>query len=121
MPLSRFFEGWIYGSDLPAVAVTWRVERSGTGRWRSCESSSAGAVFDFPLTVSLQLADGTLQDVLVRVTDRIVEQSVPFTGRPPRRRGEPRSRGRAAGRELTIPTAGSGAIWRRARMPAARD
>jgi len=80
-PLSRFFDEWIYGSDLPAVAVTWRVEQSGAGQVAIVRLEQRGRLFDFPLTVSLQLADGTQHDTLVRVTDRIVEQSVPFTGR----------------------------------------
>ena len=80
-PLSRFFEEWIYGSDLPAVTVTWRVEGSGAGQAAVVRVEQLGRLFDFPLTVSLQLADGTVQDALVRVTDRVVEQPVPFTGR----------------------------------------
>ena len=99
-PLSRFFEEWIYGSDLPAVTVTWRVEGSGSGQAAVVRVEQLGRLFDFPLTVSLQLADGTLQDALVRVTDRVVEQPVPFTGRL---RGVVVNRDRAAaaaGREL---------------------
>jgi hypothetical protein len=79
--LSRFFEGWIYGSDLPAVTVTSRVEGSGTGQVAVVRVEQAGRLFEFPLTVSLQLADGTVQDAVLRVTERVVEQPVPFTGR----------------------------------------
>jgi hypothetical protein len=81
LPLSRFFDEWIYGSDLPAVAVTWRVAQSGAGQVAIVRLEQRGRPFDFPLTVSLLLADGTQHDTVVRVTDRIVEQSVPFTGR----------------------------------------
>jgi hypothetical protein len=81
LPLSRFFNEWIYGSDLPDVAVTWRVEQSGAGQTAIVRLEQRGRLFDFPLTVSLDLADGTQQDTLVRVTDRMVEQSIPFTGR----------------------------------------
>ena len=80
-PLSRFFEEWIYGSDLPVVTVTWRVDASGPGQVAVVRVEQHGRLFDVPLTVSLQLADGTLQDALVRVTERVVEQPVPFTGR----------------------------------------
>jgi Peptidase family M1 domain len=80
-PLSRFFEEWIYGSDLPAVTVTSRVEDSGAGQVAVVRVEQAGRLFDFPLTVSLQLADGTQQEALLRVTERVVEQPVPFTGR----------------------------------------
>ena len=80
MPLSRFFSEWIYGSDLPSVTVTWRTEGSGAGQVAIVRVEQPEPIFDFPLTVSLKRADGTLQDALVRVTDRVVEQSVPFTG-----------------------------------------
>ena len=59
MTLSRFFDGWIYGSDLPSVTVTWRVDGSGAGQVVIVRVEQRGRVFDFPLTVSLQLADGT--------------------------------------------------------------
>jgi hypothetical protein len=81
MALSRFFDEWIYGSDLPAVSVTSRVEGSGDGQVVVVRVEQRGRLFDFPLTVSLQRADGTFQDALVRVTDRVIEQSVPFAGR----------------------------------------
>jgi len=80
IPLTRFFDEWIYGSDLPAVGVTSRVEGSGAAQAVVVRVEQRGRVFDFPLTVSLQRADGTLQDVIVRVTDRVVEQSAPFKG-----------------------------------------
>jgi hypothetical protein len=80
-PLSRFFDEWIYGSDLPAVTVTWRVEGSGPSQAAVVRVEQLGRLFDFPLTVSLQLADGTVQDALLRVGDRVVDQPVPFTGR----------------------------------------
>jgi aminopeptidase N len=81
MALSRFFDEWIYGSDLPAVSVTSRVEGSGDGQVVVVRVEQRDRLFDFPLTVSLQRADGTFQDALVRVTDRVIEQSVPFAGR----------------------------------------
>ena len=79
--LSRFFEEWIYGSDLPAVTVTWRIEGSGSSQAAVVRVEQLGRLFDFPLTVSLQLADGRVQDALIHVTDRVVEQPVSFTGR----------------------------------------
>ena len=39
-----------------------------------------GEVFDVPVTVTLQYADRKPVDVLVPVTDRIVEQRVPLGG-----------------------------------------
>jgi len=39
-----------------------------------------GELFDVPLTIALQYADRKPVDVLVPVTDRIVEQRVPLAG-----------------------------------------
>jgi hypothetical protein len=63
------------------VTVTWRVEGSGPSQVAVVRVEQLGRVFDFPLTVSLQLADGTVQDAVLRVVDRAIEQPVPFTGR----------------------------------------
>jgi len=80
VPLTRLFDEWIYGSDLPAITVTSRVEGSGPAQAVVVRVEQRGRLFDFPLTVSLQRADGTLEDVVVRVTDRVVEQTTPFAG-----------------------------------------
>jgi hypothetical protein len=81
VPLSRFFDEWIYGVDLPEPAVTWRVEGTGESQTAVVKIEQQGKVFDFPLLLTLQLANGSARDALVRVMDRVVEQSIPFTGR----------------------------------------
>ena len=47
--------------------MTWRVEGSGRSQAAVVRVEQLGRLFDFPLTVSLQLADGTVQDALLRV------------------------------------------------------
>jgi aminopeptidase N len=72
--LDRFFERWIYGAEIPRVAyrasiadrqVTMRFEQTGEG------------VFDIPVTVTLELANGGSTDVVLTLTDRVVERTIP--------------------------------------------
>ena len=77
-PLQRFFDRWIYGAELPrihytsatsATAVTIRFEQVGE------------LIFDVPVTVTITYTDGRTQDVVVHVTERLVEQMIPTDGR----------------------------------------
>jgi len=71
----------VYGSELPLVRWTSRTEGQGAGKVLVVRVEQAGeALFDFPLTVTLQFADGSLKDVIVAVTDRVVEQRIPYAG-----------------------------------------
>jgi hypothetical protein len=79
-PLERFFERWIYGSTLPRLKFNYRVEPASTGQQAVIHVEQTGAVFDLPLTFSLQYVDGKEVQVIMPVTDRIVDLSVPLTG-----------------------------------------
>jgi len=75
--LDRFFERWIYGTDIPRL--TYHVttqDRSVNVRFEQ----SAEMIFDVPVTVTLTYTDGRTQDVVVKVTDAQVEQTIPTTG-----------------------------------------
>jgi aminopeptidase N len=79
--LTRFFEQWIYGSDLPLVRWSTKTEGQGPEQVLVVRIEQPGdKVFDFPLTVTLQFADGNSKDVIVPVTDRTVDQRIPFSG-----------------------------------------
>ena len=39
-----------------------------------------GEVFDFPISVRLRYASGEVEDIIVLVTDRIVEHTLPLKG-----------------------------------------
>jgi hypothetical protein len=75
--LDRFFERWIYGTDIPKV--TYRVTNSSGGVVIRFQQS-ADEIFDIPVTVTLTYADGHTQDVVVPVTDAVVEQTIATTG-----------------------------------------
>src|SRR5688572_4157043 len=76
--LDRFFERWIYGSEIPRVAYrTTITDNQVTLRF---EQKSEG-VFDIPVTVTLVYGNGRTTDVMVPVTDRQVERVIPTEGR----------------------------------------
>jgi len=78
--LERFFERWIYGATLPSVMFDFRVEPSATGQSIVLRFEQSGELFDLPITVTLQYADRRNVDILVPVTDRVVEKRVTLDG-----------------------------------------
>ena len=74
--LERFFDRWIYGSTLPKLKVTHRLE--GTDVVLHVEQ--IGEVFDVPVTLTLQYADRKPVDVKIAMTERSVEQRVALEG-----------------------------------------
>jgi aminopeptidase N len=80
-PLERFFQRWIYGSSLPQITFTSRVEGGADGRQDVVlQFEQEGDIFDIPIAVTLQYTDRRIQNVLVPVTDRTAEMRVPLTG-----------------------------------------
>jgi hypothetical protein len=79
--LERFFERWIYGSALPNITFTSRVEAGSDGRQEVVlQFQQDGDIFDIPIAVTLRYADRRVQNVLVPMTDRAAEMRVPLTG-----------------------------------------
>ena len=74
--LERFFERWIYNATLPKLTFTYRVE--GTDILLHFEQ--VGEVFDLPVTVTLQYAGRKPVNVVVAVTDRVVDARIPLAG-----------------------------------------
>ena len=74
--LERFFERWIYGSTLPKLKLASRVEDNGI----VVTVEQVGEIFDVPLTVTVQYADRKSVDVVIPVTDRVVEKRIPLAG-----------------------------------------
>ena len=74
-PLDRFFDRWIYGSGIPRLRyATTITDRIVTVRFEQ----QGDQVFDLPVTVTLVYADGRTRDVMVPVTDKHVEQTIPI-------------------------------------------
>jgi aminopeptidase N len=78
--LERFFTRWIYGTALPRVSFTYRVEAARGRQEVVLRFDQDGDLFDVPVTVTLQYVDKHVTDVLVPVTDRTVETRVPLDG-----------------------------------------
>jgi aminopeptidase N len=80
-PLERFFQRWIYGSTLPRITFTSRVEGRADGRQEVVlHFEQDGDIFDIPIAVTLQYTDRRVENVLVPVTERTAEMRVPLTG-----------------------------------------
>ncbi len=75
-PLERFFEKWIYGATLPKLKLASRVEDTDI----VVTVEQVGEIFDVPVTVTVQYADKKPVDVVIPVTDRVVEKRIPLGG-----------------------------------------
>jgi aminopeptidase N len=75
--LDRFFERWIYGSDLPRLRYSGRVA---AGEVLVRFDQLTEPLFDIPVTVTISYANGKTVDVVVPVTERQVERRIPVDG-----------------------------------------
>jgi aminopeptidase N len=75
--LDRFFDRWIHGSDIPTIRYSSTIQTRDVLVQFDQDSTT---IFDVPVTVTLQYADGRLQDVIVPVSDAHVEQRIPTRG-----------------------------------------
>jgi len=78
--LDRFFDGWIYGSGLPDLRLdsTVQDDRDGGGSSVTLRFTQTGEIFDLPVTVTLVFQSGARRHLVVPVTDRVVEMTVPL-------------------------------------------
>jgi len=74
--LERFFEGWVYGETLPTLAITTKIEPSGGGSAVTIRAEQGPRLFDVPVTVALELADGSTQTIVLPLADRVTERRV---------------------------------------------
>jgi hypothetical protein len=72
--LDRFFERWIFGTDIPRINVKSTI---GDGQVTVRFTQPADNIFDLPVTVTLTTADGRTRDVIVPITEAEVEQVIP--------------------------------------------
>ena len=78
--LERFMERWVYGSTLPDLTFSYRVESSGGRQELVLQFEQVGDLFDVPIAVTIEYADRRVTDVSVPVTERSVEMRVPLDG-----------------------------------------
>ena len=66
VPLTRFIDRWVLGASIPRVRVSGRALADGSA---VVYVEQIGDVFDFPLTVEVQYADGKNQVLDLRITE----------------------------------------------------
>jgi hypothetical protein len=79
--LEPFFDAWIHGSGTPRVRVTWQRDPPGSGTAR-LRVEQVGRVFPFPVTATIRYANGTVEDVPLVVSDRLLDIQLPVRGEP---------------------------------------
>jgi hypothetical protein len=72
--LDRFFDQWIRGYTMPKINLTWKAGEPGGPATIRVEQT--GDVFDFPLTVTLQFADGKTEERTLKVIGADFEEPV---------------------------------------------
>ena len=74
MRLRRFFDGWIDTPGIPHLKASVRLDASGKTALVHVEQT--GPVFDLPLTIAVEYADGHTEDVTVAVTNAVVDRQI---------------------------------------------
>jgi hypothetical protein len=77
--LSRFFAVWIEGTEIPQL--TFRSTAASDGASVLLRFEHVGSVVDVPVLVTLVYDSGSSDELLVRVTDKVAEVTVPLTGK----------------------------------------
>jgi hypothetical protein len=72
--LDRFFDQWIRGYTMPKIKLSWRAGEP--GRPDTIRVEQTDGVFDFPLTVTLQFADGKTEERTLKVIGADFEEAV---------------------------------------------
>jgi aminopeptidase N len=74
--LAPFFDAWIYGFSVPNLKFTSTV----TGAEAVVRFEHRADVIPVPVTVSVIYGDGRIDDVVVEVTQKVVERSLRLNG-----------------------------------------
>jgi peptidase M1-like protein len=75
--LQRFFDAWIFGAEIPRIKLTTHVSATeATVRFEQLDE-----LVDAPITVTITYQSGNVESVVVILTDKHTEQTIPLTGR----------------------------------------
>jgi hypothetical protein len=77
--LERFFEQWVLGDGVPLVTYSWRVEERGGGSEAVVRLEQTGEVYELPVTVTVEYEDASTTQIMVRLTDKVVETRLPLS------------------------------------------
>ena len=75
-PLERFFDRWVYRAAIPTVRFSSQLDE---GRLR-VRFEQKDEIFDIPITVTISYADGSSEDVIVKLTEATTEIMIPLKG-----------------------------------------
>jgi len=75
--LGAFFETWIYGAAVPRLAFSYR---SPDAKSVAIKFEQIGEVAQVPITVTLTYTNGETESVIVPVTSKVVERTLPVKG-----------------------------------------
>jgi hypothetical protein len=74
--LSSFFDAWVFGFSVPNLKFTSTIN----GNSAVVRFEHRGDVMPVPVTVSVTYMDGRTDDVVVEVTEKVVEKTLPLKG-----------------------------------------
>jgi Peptidase family M1 domain len=74
--LEKFFEAWIYGSGVPRIRYSTRIEKDEA----VLSFEHLDAILEVPVTVTIVYADGDQTDEIVPVAEQRVERRIPLAG-----------------------------------------
>jgi len=74
--LERYFDRWVLDAELPRVRLTTTIKADAV----EIGYEQLGEVFDLPVTITLQYADGTNEDAVVMLTEASGTAVVPARG-----------------------------------------
>ncbi|MDP9322392.1 MAG: hypothetical protein M3P13_02055 [Acidobacteriota bacterium] len=74
--LRRFFESWIFGSEIPHVKFSYHV----SGAEATVRFDQPDDPVDVPITVSVTYASGTTENILIQLADKLTERTLPLKG-----------------------------------------
>jgi hypothetical protein len=74
--LASFFDAWIYGTSVPSLGFSSTL----TGNDAVIRFEHRGEILPVPVTVSIIYMDGQIEEVVVPVTEKTVERTLPLKG-----------------------------------------
>ena len=81
VPLSRFFDRWIYGDGIPRLQFSDHTETGPDGPVLALHVEQVGQeLYDLPLTVTVEYNDKPSRNVVMKITSRVVDMRVPLAG-----------------------------------------
>ena len=75
--LQRFFDAWIFGSDIPRLKFSYRV----SGMEATVRFDQHGEGVDVPITVTVSYASGASENIVILLADKQTEHTIPLQGR----------------------------------------